>query len=397
MRILFVLPTLSGGGAEKVASALGEWLGQRHQVHFALFSDSSDYGAPVRKHILNLDQAFASKPTQQFPLAVLRLIEVVREVRPTVVVSFMTMSNILAGIVSLFCGVPHVGSVRTNVAQLYQDSSKNGRFLLDFEVFWLRRAARVVALSEGVRQDLISVFGLKRSKVMRIYNPYIEVDSSAPSEWIGHIAQSASIVHVGRHVPEKGLVQFLRVYKLVSEVTDAKLFLVGEGPLTSELKELVNGLGLSWSDNANSIANVNFVGRVADPSGVYEAAKVVVFPSVLEGFGNVLLEALTCGAFVLASDCSYGPREILIGPQLPRNHMVAEEGSGGLLLPVLPQIKKGEGVSSQAENVWARSLLEALLNPREIGKFSRQSEFELNKIGTQWEVLLEVAASGGIE
>lgn len=135
------------------------------------------------------------------------------------------------------------------------------------------------------------------------------------------VKDSNLITWVGRFVPEKGLVYFLRAMRMVvEEHGDVRFVLVGDGPLRAELVKLVDKLGLT--------GRVDFVGSIGrvDVAELLSKSSIFVFPSLREGLPLSVLEAMACGVPVVGSD-------------IPGVNDVVKHGENGFL--VLPRDSKG--------------------------------------------------------
>jgi glycosyltransferase involved in cell wall biosynthesis len=118
-------------------------------------------------------------------------------------------------------------------------------------------------------------------------------------------------------VEQKGIDVLLDAWaKVVAELPDWRLALVGDGPLTGELKEQARKLGVADS--------IDWIGHVSDPFPFLRGAKFFVMTSRFEGTPNALLEAMACGLPAVVSDASPGPCE-LIG---------SGDGAAGVIVPV---------------------------------------------------------------
>ena len=103
------------------------------------------------------------------------------------------------------------------------------------------------------------------------------------------------ILFVGRLVEDKGIKYLLRAFsKVVEEIPDAKLVIVGQGPREKELKKLQESLGLT---------QVFFLGTVETKfmPNIYAGSDALVLPSIREPFGNVVIEAMAAGRPVIGS------------------------------------------------------------------------------------------------
>lgn len=177
--------------------------------------------------------------------------------------------------------------------------------------FAYRLADVVVTLTEGARRDLNENFRVPEEKLARMTaNAVLDAtsvgDPDTPRE-------TGLIVSVGRLSPEKDHATLICAFAKLGR-SDLRLEIAGEGPMREPLLALSRELGVEHS--------VRLTGFVADPFSVFRRAELAVSSSRYEGFGNAIVEALASGTPVVATDCPYGPREILA------------DGRYGALVPV---------------------------------------------------------------
>lgn len=176
---------------------------------------------------------------------------------------------------------------------------------------WL--ADRLIAVSHGVRDDLIAHFGIKPAQIEVIYNPTVTPDIaercslSVNHPWLAD-AGVPLIIGVGRLTPQKDFPTLLRAFTKVRAARPARLILLGDGPLRPELIQLARQLGVS--------SDVDFAGVVPDVIPWLARASLFVLSSRYEGLPNALIEALAAGCPVVSTDCPSGASEILMGGQL---------------------------------------------------------------------------------
>ncbi|MBA4753114.1 MAG: glycosyltransferase [Sphingopyxis sp.] len=297
-RILFAINSLAGGGAERVLATLltgsVPWRG-RHDIHLALLDDEPRaYELPEWVTVHQLDARHKLLPS----LTQLRAL--VGRLSPDTTLSFLTRANIANAWAMAGRGRPWLISERVNTSAHLGDA-----FAAKAMVRMVYpRAAHVIAVSEGVVDDLAANFGVARARMSAIANP---VDHRRIAELAAEppafTPAGPYIVAAGRLMPNKNFPLLLRAY---AEAAPAeRLVILGEGPERGALDVLAASLGIA--------DRVDMPGFVANPFAVVSRAQLYAMPSNAEGFPNGLVEAMACGVPVVATNCASGPSEILAG------------------------------------------------------------------------------------
>lgn len=359
MKIVFVINSLNGGGAERVASILANaWAARGDEVEMvATYSLPSspafhlDAGINVR--ILAKEVSGASLPVLGQIFRLLRLRSIIKKKAPDAVLAFLTPSNIHALVASFGLSTPVVVSERT-----YPPNFRPGAAMEWLRTHLYPRASVVVMQTAHGREWLSSCIPAATGVV--IPNP-----AAAPSAGYSRTSSAGRyrILGVGRLDADK---QFDKLIEAFSSLAighpDWELQIAGEGPESDSLHRLTRRLGLE--------GRVTLLGKCTDISGLFQTGDLFVSASRLEGFPNALMEAMAHGLPVIAVDCMTGPRDII------RN------GIDGLLVP------PGQGAAGLAR------AMDALMSSATMrGEFSRQAvtvceRFSLDKIIEQWDRVL---------
>jgi glycosyltransferase involved in cell wall biosynthesis len=311
--VMFFTSALGGGGAEKhlvrVANALDR---ERFRVSVSVARGGGSYEGELAG-----DVAYHPLPGGRMRSAPFPLRRLLARERPELLCSFMDHANCVALLAS--GGMPRRPAVVVGVqnppsAALRQvPGPVRGAIRAGMRALY-PRADAVVALSRGVAGELERMIPRVAGRVSVIPNAGVDEAVPPPAARAPRSADDAPVlVACGRLVPQKGYPVLLRALARVRERVPARLQILGEGPLRRELGELAAALGVDGA--------VSFEGFQADPAAWMGAADVFVLSSDYEGFGNVIVEAMAAGAPVVATDCPYGPGEIL------------ERGRHGVLVP----------------------------------------------------------------
>ena len=354
-RILFYAGRLDGGGAERVMSLLIAGLARRgYDVtivtqHPPAVAEQGLVPPGVPRHVVGTGHAGA----------VLRLARLLRRQRPDVIVSALSTCNLEALLAATLAGMPRrlVQSVHG-----FADAEPGLLSQLAFRLLPVssRLAAATVAVSDTLRDDLVTRFRADARRTLRLYNP-VMVDNGAVPDATALAARPPLIVAVGRLEPVKDLPTLLRAVALVS-TPGARLALLGEGSERAALKKLAADLGLE--------GRVDMPGWIADVGPWYDKGRVLAVSSRSESFALTLVEAMARGLPVVSVD-SRGPREIL-----------ADGRHGALVPPGDPQ-------------ALAQALEAALAAPGDpASRHVRAGQFALEPTLDQWEALIARVMAG---
>ena len=166
----------------------------------------------------------------------------------------------------------------------------------------------IIAVSQGVADDLVQEFGVPSNKINVIYNPVITPDiykksyEKADHPWFcSH--DVPVILGVGRLSYEKDFPTLIRAFASVRQHLNCKLVILGEGNERERLYKLIEELGIQ--------KDVDLPGFVSNPYPFMAQSDVFVLSSLWEGLPTVVIEALALNTPVISTDCPSGPREIL--------------------------------------------------------------------------------------
>lgn len=211
------------------------------------------------------------------------------------------------------------------------------------------RADAITAVSDGVRDDLVRELGLARERITVVYNPIVTDEMAEQAaepvehEWFGE--NVPVILGAGRLVEEKDFGTLIRVFAIVRAKCPVRLVILGEGPLREDLERLARELGIE--------RDFALPGFYKNPFKYMARCSVFVLSSRFEGLPGVLIQAMACGAPVIATDCPSGPSEIIT------------PNADGMLVPVgdmeamVAAIERVLGDAARAGEMGARARLSA--------------------------------------
>lgn len=345
-RIAFFLPSLRGGGAERVTVNLVEGILERGTpVDVVLAAAEGPYldQLPAGARVIDLRSS-------RVLLSLGSLARYLRRERPRALVSSLHHANLVALWASWLAGgsVPVVVTVHSTLSVSSRLPGRMSRALLPILLrTFYRRASAIVAVSAGAADDLARTAGVPRGSIEVIYNPVITPSMLAqarrpPSHpWFAP-GQPPVVLGVGRLTPTKDFSTLIRAFAEVRKRHTARLVILGEGGERAALEALARELGVA--------GDVALPGYQECAAGFMAGARLFVLSSLGEALPTVLIEALAAGTPVVSTDCPSGPREIL------------QDGRFGVLVPVGDVRRMAEAIIDVLERP-ARSVPHEALAP----------------------------------
>lgn len=316
MKVCFVIPTLTSGGAERVAvTVLSALRGSHERVLYVFSLDNAVYRDRVASDI----RVVVARQSSWFA-RMRELAAFLREFNPDIVMPFLSYFITAIAV--------QVAGIRASV--VFNQGTPTSGFLADPDFSWrqplrrrafaaltrlfYRRADAVVATSQGVADDLALNYGVPRRKIRVLHNP-VDLDAIAQQSRealpAGFDDDRPVVAAAGRLANVKNYPLLIAAVAQLPDAHQAQVWILGEGPEQSRLESLAAERGLA--------ARVKFLGFQANPWRFIARADVFVLTSAYEGFGNVLIEAMACGTPVVAT-------------RSPGTVEIVENGDNGLLV-----------------------------------------------------------------
>jgi glycosyltransferase involved in cell wall biosynthesis len=305
-KIAFFLPSLRGGGAERVVLNLVNGIAEKGiPVDLVLVRKEGQYlsQVPFNARIIDLN-------ARRVLTSIIGLAWYLRKEKPMSLLSVMDHCNIIAILANLIsrANVKTVISIHNTFSEVMTNKHDNlwGRIIIGLVRLLYRFSDNIIVVSKGAADDLQNIKGIIKKNIKIIYNPAItssiyqlahEKEENLPND------KRKLVVAVGRLTQQKDFKTLIKAFKIVKNEYDARLMILGEGEERVELEKLVCELGMSGS--------VYLCGFKKNPYAIMAKASLFVLSSIYEGLPTVLIEAIALGVPIVSTDCKSGPKEIL--------------------------------------------------------------------------------------
>ena len=375
-KIVFLIPTLSMGGGERVVSDLSLGLPESIEKIIVLFK--SDIFYPYGGRLISLGMSLSNNflfKIYYFLKGLYLFKKIVRKENPDNIITFgfpadlmgllSSPSKTLIGAHSLW-SKSHGGLMEKNIIKLFFNKSK-----------------KIICVSKTVAEDLADNFGIKKEKIKIISNPVdverIQKQAEYPIETEPQeIFRNPVIITMGRLSEEKNYGSLIKSFKdIKNKIRTAKLVFLGDGEKGAFLKQITKDLNIE--------DEVYFLSRQENPFKFLARAKIFVLSSLREGLPCSILEAMACGIPVVSTDCKSGPREIL-APRTDIKHQTddVEYAEFGILTPVASFSNSQKKLSEAILSV----LTDKKLSDNLVEKSKQRAEdFNIKNIIKEWEFL----------
>jgi glycosyltransferase involved in cell wall biosynthesis len=262
------------------------------------------------------------------------LVSYLRRQRPDVLFSALSYPNLTAILAREIAGVPTrvVISERNTLSLKIKEAGakRKWRALAALVPACYPMADVISAVSSGVATDLAKFIGVSEDRVEVTYNPVVTSELKEKAKepldhpWLQGDGPPV-ILGIGALRPQKDFESLIRAFSQLRVKREARLIILGEGPLRPDLEALVGELHLE--------SDVGLVGFVPNPFAYLARASVFALSSRYEGLPGALVQAMACGCPVVSTDCASGPREILMEGEL--GALVPMGSSDALALAIL--------------------------------------------------------------
>ncbi|MEF2093910.1 glycosyltransferase [Bacillus sp. CFBP9009] len=388
-KVIFLIGTLSGGGAERVVSNLSLNLPDHIEREIVLFGEDAKIEYDYEGKITYLDR---DQPKGYINKALtfinrIKKLNYIKKQNPGIpIISFLEYPNLL-NMMTLDTKDSLV-SVRNFMSTKHNKGLK--AFVWNISIkFFYKRAKKIIVVSKQMKKDLIENYKLPKSRIKVIYNFYPirkiqELSRSRLTAVENIIFKNPTIITVGRFSKQKGHQHLIKSFKEVkNSVPNAQLVILGEGETKAELINLANELAI--------LDSIHFLGFQENPFKYISNSKVFVMTSYFEGFPNALAEAMACRVPIISTDCQSGPREILAPNDYDSSidyDSINMEAFGVLV----PDLTKSDAV--EVEIKLADAITKMLCNENDYVHYSQKSiervkDFDVENVIEQWLDLIE--------
>jgi glycosyltransferase involved in cell wall biosynthesis len=300
VKLLFVLPALVSGGAERVLiNLMNAADAEKYDRALLTVKNDGELGALVAA-----DVALHRLGIRRFIFCLPALYKKLRELSPDIIVSTMTHMNFALLLLRPFFPRTRFLVREAITPSYFLEKYPLAGWLIKLLYRWLYpRADIVFSPSDAIFNEFDDLFGKDWLKSCVVRNPVAgdEIRAVAGGAFPS-FADVIRFVACGRLVPQKGFDRLIETLAKISPSQEWHLTILGEGPQRPELESLIAVCELN--------DRIALPGLQANPYGYFAAADCLLLPSRFEGLPNVVLESLACGTPVIATRESGGIGEI---------------------------------------------------------------------------------------
>lgn len=380
-RIAYIIPSLDEGGMPRVLETLSNGLDAEYEQYVIVLIKNKSKNFDIKGEIIPILDG--GKGVVGKIITFIGRIRKIKSIKKTynfdAVISFGVVSNFLN------CITKHKENViltEHNVKSIeHRMWGGYGKICDAMLKLSYGHAKKIITVSSYVKQDLIKEYNINPNIIDVVYN-------GIDKEFIGEKAKAnidtkfmdnkINLVSVSRLSKQKGLCHIVRILPLlVKKYPNVQYVIVGEGEEREKLEKIIRKLNLNL--------HVCWVGETKNPFPYVKKADIFLFPSIYEGFGLSLLEAMALKIPVISTDCKSGPREI-IAERDDYDNCINEAVymQYGVLVPVIDDVENEfENHVSEKEMNFLEAIEFLLDNKSVMKEYSRQGEYRSNKFSNE--------------
>tara|TARA_B100001057_G_C22867137_1_gene957030 strand:+ start:1418 stop:2491 length:1074 start_codon:yes stop_codon:yes gene_type:complete len=305
------MPHIDIGGVEKNFFLISNFLAKnRNNVVVITISNKSKKFFSKNIKFITFESNFLEKISKRFKF-ILSLFLLTKEVlinRNSLVVSFQ--ANVYCGLLSKLLGFKLIIRSNTSPDGWSKNIVKKLMFKLSFNA-----ANKVIVNSNEFKNKIKKNLNINAECIYNPLNKREIINLSKKSVNFNFFSKKClNIINVGRLEDQKDQMTLLKSINFLKKKIKIKLLIIGNGSMERKLRNYINKNNLDKT--------VKILHNISNPFPYFAKSDLFILSSIFEGLPNVLLEALTLKKFVISTNCSTGPSEIL------------SKGKGGILVPI---------------------------------------------------------------
>lgn len=331
-RIMFISPTITGGGAERVVSVLSSCLADRgYHVDLILYERrNNEYSLSNNVNVFLLPKEKKGQTKSAYLISkFFYLRKLIKRLKPDVLIPFLPYQVEQCFAASIGLGIPFVVTVRNNPQ--FDTPNEKMRRRRD----WIAKHADAVFLQN--KEQMCYFDADIQKKCFVVANPI--QDEVLNSTYLNR-GRTRNIVSVGRLEMQKNQKLLIRVFSKVHQLyPEIKLDIYGKGSMESELQNLINELGMEKA--------ITLCGRTNNIVKTLNRYDLFVLSSDYEGMPNALMEAMGVGIPCISTNCPTGPEE-LIGIQNERGILVPIDDEMAMFNAIMFAVSSGDDMKNKS-------------------------------------------------
>ncbi|MFP4846806.1 glycosyltransferase [Winogradskyella sp. PE311] len=294
IKIIFLLPSLVPGGAERVMSFVSQFIDKKKFHPILLIAG---YEKDTAYDVSNIDVIYLDK--SRILTAIPSIIKHIYKVKPQIVVSSISHVNTAMSLIApYFRNTKFIGREATILSKRKNEKKARKWSPINFMSNGYKNLDMVICQSKDMADDMISNFNIPINKISIINNP---ISNLADVKYNTTNSKIRRFITVGRLTEVKG---HERLLEILSKVDFPFIYtIIGDGSLKESIFKKIDELGLR-----ENIEHIPFTNRVND---YLSQNDIFLQGSFVEGFPNALLESCVVGTPVLAFNAPGGTKEIV--------------------------------------------------------------------------------------
>ena len=322
MKYMFVIPSLSKGGAERVVSVLASGLAQTDAevVILRYFKTDADYSVDDKVKVITLSEGYEKdyEKISRFSRFA-RIAKIFKQEEPDAIIPFLHR-------VDIQCYISASIKYRKRIIHTLRVSPYNTKGIGKKMHYFLINHTNKSIVQNQSQKDFFKEGSQKRIHILP--NP---VKSEFLDECVTLDDSRFVAVASGRLLPQKNFPMLIKAFSSFAfDKEGVFLHIYGEGSNKETLQSLIDELGCG--------EKIKLMGRTNDLVSVYKNVNLFILSSNFEGMPNALLEAMAIGLPCISTDCPTGPSEMIVN------------GENGLLVPVDDAKKMKEAIEFMYNN-----------------------------------------------